>query len=315
METSFRTALLTSVAPIAWGSTYYVTATFLAPDRPLFGAALRALPVGLVLLLHGRRLPRGPWWWKALVLGTLNIGAFFALVYVAALRLPGGLASTLTAISPIAMMLMAWPIVRERPRPASLAGALAGLVGVALLVLRSGFRVDGLGVAASLGAVAMASLGFVLVKRWKPPVELLTFTAWQLVAGGVVLLPVALVVEGAPPALDARAVEGFLYLCVISTGLAYAVWFNGLRHLEAGTVALIGLLNPVVGTLLGVAVAREAFGLVQLVGMLLVFAGIAAGQPAVHHLFPSRLGRLRRQTPAAGTGQGPVERTQSRCPA
>lgn len=91
METSFRTALLTSVAPIAWGSTYYVTATFLPPDRPLFGAAHRALPVGLVLLLHGRRLPRGPWWWKALVLGTLNIGAFFALVYVAALRLPAAL--------------------------------------------------------------------------------------------------------------------------------------------------------------------------------------------------------------------------------
>jgi probable blue pigment (indigoidine) exporter len=136
----------------------------------------------------------------------------------------------------------------------------------------------------------MSSVGFVLVKRWKPPVDLLTFTAWQLVAGGLVLLPIALVVEGAPPPLDLRAVGGFLYLGLFGTALAYVVWFRGLRRLPAGAVSLVGLLNPVSGTVTGVVLAGETFGAVQALGLLMVLGGILAGQP-------SAVARLRRRAP------------------
>lgn len=289
VETSWRTLGLAALAPIAWGSGYYVTETFLPPDRPLFGAMVRALPFGLLLLAIRPGLPRGIWWWRALVLGTLNIGAFFALIFVAAYRLPGGMAATLTATAPIMVMLIAWLVIGERPRLASLAGAAVGAAGVALLVLRAGVSVDPIGVAASFGAVAMSSLGFVLVKRWKPPVDLLTFTAWQLVAGGLVLLPLALLVEGAPPSLDLAAVGGFLYLGLAGTVVAYVVWFRGLRRLPAAAVSLVGLLNPVSGTVIGVALAGEAFGGTQALGMVLVLTGILAGQPAV-------LDRLHRRT-------------------
>jgi probable blue pigment (indigoidine) exporter len=281
---------LAAIAPVAWGSGYYVTETFLPPDRPLFGAMVRALPFGLLLLAFRPQLPSGVWWWRSLLLGTLNIGAFFALIFVAAYRLPGGMAATLTATAPLMIMLVAWPVVGERPRAASLLGAGVGAVGVALLVLRAGFAVDPIGVAASFGAVAMSSLGFVLVKRWRPPVDLLTFTAWQLVAGGLVLLPVALLVEGAPPPLDLSAVGGFLYLGLAGTVVAYVVWFRGLRLLPAAAVSLVGLLNPVAGIVVGVALAGEAFGGAQALGLLLVLTGIVAGQPAV-------VDRLRRRTP------------------
>lgn len=281
METSLRTLALAALAPIAWGSGYYVTETYLPPDRPLFGAMVRALPFGLLLLAFRPRLPSGIWWWRSLVLGTLNIGAFFALIFVAAYRLPGGLAATLTATAPIMVMLVAWAVIGERPRLAALAGAAVGAFGVALLVLRAGVAVDPIGVAASFGAVAMSSLGFVLVKRWKPPVDLLTFTAWQLVAGGLVLLPVAIIVEGAPPPIDLPAVGGFLYMGLPATLIAYVVWFRGLRRLPAASVALVGLLNPVAGTVIGVLLAGESFGGTQLLGMLLVLAGILAGQPAI----------------------------------
>ncbi len=292
---SASTLALAALAPIAWGSGYYVTETFLPPDRPLFGAMVRALPFGLLLLAFRPRLPRGIWWWRALVLGTLNIGAFFVLIFIAAYRLPGGTAATLTATAPIMVMLVAWGLIGERPRAAALGGAAIGAAGVALLVLRSGFAVDPVGVAASFGAVAMSSVGFVLVKRWKPPVDLLTFTAWQLVAGGLVLLPVALIVEGAPPSLDARAIGGFLYLGLAGTVLAYAVWFRGLGQLPAGAVSLVGLLNPVAGTVIGIALAGETFGGSQAVGLLLVLVGILAGQPAV-------TARLRRRRGSAGDG-------------
>ena len=136
MESNWRVLAATTLAPIAWGSGYYVTETYLPPDRPLFGALVRALPFGLLLLAFRPRLPRGDWWWRAAVLGVLNVGAFFVLVFVAAYRLPGGLAATLTATSPIAIMLLAWLLVRERPAVASLVSATVGVGGVALLVLR-----------------------------------------------------------------------------------------------------------------------------------------------------------------------------------
>ena len=78
-----------AVAPIVWGTTYAVTTELLPVGRPLLAGALRALPAGLVLLAIGRRLPEGVWWWRSAVLGTLNIGAFFALLFVAAGRLDG----------------------------------------------------------------------------------------------------------------------------------------------------------------------------------------------------------------------------------
>ncbi|WP_182524869.1 EamA family transporter [Nocardioides dongkuii] len=310
METNWRVLLAAAIAPIAWGSGYYVTETFLPPDRPLFGATVRALPFGLLLLAFRPHLPRGSWWWKATVLGVLNIGAFFVLIFVAAYRLPGGLAATLTATAPIAVMLLAWLLVRERPHVASIAGALVGAAGVALLVLRAGFAVDPVGVAASLGAVAMSSLGFVLVKRWPAPVDLLTLTAWQLVAGGLVLLPVAVVVEGAPPALDAGALGGFAFLGLVGTVLAYAVWFRGLRELPAAAVSLVGLLNPVAGLLIGVTLAGETFGGTQAAGLVLVLVGVLAGQPAV----VAAVIRRQNRAGAARTEPGTAERERELVP-
>lgn len=272
--------LTTAVAPAAWGSTYLVTERLLPPDRPLFAALVRALPIGLVLLAVRRELPRGDWWWRAGVLGLCNIGAFFPLIFLAAYHLPGGLAATLQALSPLAVMAIALPVIGERPALVRVLAALVGLVGVALLVLRSPGEVSGLGLAGAFGSVLVSALGFVLIKRWTPPTDMLTLVSWQLVAGGVVLLPVALLAEGAPPAVDAKAVLGYAWIALVGTGLAYVCWFRGLRRMTAGATALIGLVNPVVGTLLGVAVAHETFGWTQGAGMALVLGGVLAGQLA-----------------------------------
>ncbi|MCW2855117.1 MAG: EamA family transporter [Marmoricola sp.] len=275
---SLGTVLLTAVAPLAWGSTYIVTENFLPPDRPLFAATVRALPVGLVLLAFRRQLPRGAWWWKAVVLGLCNIGLFFPLIFLAAYHLPGGLAATLQATSPLAVMAIAWPVIGERPAAIRLGAAVVGLVGVALLVLRSPGHVDTLGLVGAFGSVLVSAVGFVLIKRWPAPTDMLTVVSWQLVVGGLALLPVGLIVEGAPPALDGRAVLGFTWIAVAGTGLAYFCWFRGLSRMPAGAVSLIGLVNPAVGTLLGVVFAGEVFGWTQAIGMALVLGGVVAGQ-------------------------------------
>jgi probable blue pigment (indigoidine) exporter len=193
------------------------------------------------------------------------------------------------ATSPIVMMLFAWLLVSERLRALSLAGAVVGLAGVVTMLLTGAASVDLWGVLASIAAMSMSSLGYILAKRWGGGVEVLPLAAWQLIAGGAMLVPAALIWEGAPPALDAPAVAAFAYVSIVATALAFVAWFSGLRHLEAGTVGLIGLLNPVTGVLLGVFVAGETLAPQQLVGLALVFAGIVMGQPIVGR----RLGVLR----------------------
>lgn len=299
---SLGTVLLTAVAPVAWGSTYIVTENFLPPDRPLFAALVRALPVGLVLLLICRQLPPPGWRLKAIALGLCNIGLFFPLIFLAAYHLPGGLAATLQATSPLAVMALAWPLIGERPAAIRVLAGLVGIVGVALLVLRNPGHVDALGLIGAFGSVLVSALGFVMVKRWPAPttelspdgVGMLTLVSWQLVVGGLALLPVAFLVEGAPPAVDAKAVGGFAWIAIAGTGLAYFCWFTGLSRMPAGAASLIGLVNPVVGTVLGIAFAGELFGWTQAVGMALVLGGVLAGQ---------RLTRTPSAAPETGTGQ------------
>lgn len=275
---SIGTVLLTAVAPLAWGSTYIVTENFLPADRPLFAATVRALPVGLVLLAYCRQLPHGDWWWKAIALGLCNIGLFFPLIFLSAYHLPGGLAATLQATSPLAVMAIAWPMIGERPPLFRVGAALVGLLGVALLVLRSPGHVEVIGLLAAFGSVLVSGFGFVLIKRWPAPTDMLTLVSWQLVVGGLALLPVGLIVEGAPPALDGRNLLGFAWIAIAGTGLAYFCWFRGLSRMPAGAASLVGLVNPVVGTLLGVLFAAEVFGWTQAIGMALVLGGVLAGQ-------------------------------------
>ncbi|MEU3776578.1 EamA family transporter [Streptomyces sp. NPDC032472] len=278
MEANFRWSLVTAAAPVAWGTNYYVTRAFLPAGHPLYGAALRALPAALLLLAVARRLPSGSWWWKSLLLGLLNMGGFFALVYVAAQRLPTSAASTVMATAPLVMMLIAWALIGERPGARQLAGAAVGVAGVSLMLLTAAVPVDAVGALASVCAMAMSSLGYVLAKRWSAGVDVLASTAWQLLGGGLLLLPFAVLIEGAPPAVDAPALLGFAYVAVVATALAFAAWFAGLRRLPAATVGLLGLLNPVTGVLLGTAIAGETLTGQQLCGVALTLTGIFLGR-------------------------------------
>ncbi|WP_028805664.1 DMT family transporter [Streptomyces sp. 142MFCol3.1] len=279
MEANLRWVALTAVAPVAWGTNYFVTHEFLPADRPLSGAALRALPAGLVLLAVRRQRPRGAWWWRSAVLGVLNVSVFFVLVYAASQLLPASVASTVMAVSPLTMMLMAWPLVAERPRPSHLAGAAVGLAGVCLMLLTGAGGVGVAGGLASAAAVLVSSFGHILTKRWTADADVLASTAWQLTAGGLFLIPVAAAVEGPPRELSVSALLAFGYVALVATALAFVAWFTGLRHLPSGTVGLIGLLNPATGVLLGTAVAGETLAFQQVWGLVLVLAGVVLGRP------------------------------------
>lgn len=270
--------MVTAVAPVAWGSTYVVTRQLLPPDAATWGAALRALPAGLVLLLVVRRLPHGAWWWRSAVLGAANVGVFFWLVYVAAQRLPSSVASVVMAGAPLVMLALAWLVDGERPRRAAVVASLVGLVGVVLVVGGAVVVPDGAGLAASGAALLSSSLGFVLARRWSrsDPVPVVASTAWQLLVGGGGLLLVAALTAGPPPRVGPVTVLAYLYVALVATALAFVCWFAGLARLGVAQVGVVGLLNPVTGVLLGVAVAHERLGAAQVVGIVVVLVAVVA---------------------------------------
>ena len=100
--------LLTALAPAIWGTTFVVATEFLPPNHPLLVAALRSLPIGILLTAWLRQLPEGIWWWRILLLGSLNIGIFQALLFLAAYRLPGGVAATAGSIQPLLVVFFSW---------------------------------------------------------------------------------------------------------------------------------------------------------------------------------------------------------------
>lgn len=270
--------LLTALAPISWGTTYVVATELLPSGHPLLVAALRTLPIGLVLILSLRQLPQGIWWWRMLILGGLNIGLFQALLFVAAYRLPGGVAATAGSIQPLLVVLFAWQLLGEKPSPRSILGAITGLIGVGLLVLGPEARLDSVGIVAAIASAATMGLGTVLVKRWKSPVSLMVFTAWQLTVGGLMLLPIALIVEGPFEQITGTNLLGFLYLGLIGTGLAYALWFRGISKLNATAASYLGLLSPVVATLLGYLFLQQTLTSIQLLGVVVVLSSVLLGQ-------------------------------------
>ncbi|MEY7977473.1 EamA family transporter [Streptomyces pilosus] len=276
-----RTAALTALAPAVWGSTYLVATELLPSERPLLATTVRALPGGLLLLALGRRLPVGVWWWRALVLGVLNIGAFNFLLFVAAYRLPGGIAAMIMSAQPMFVVVLAAVLLGERIRALSALACVLGTAGMALLVFQGTMPLDTGGVLAAVGGALCMASGITLTKRWGRPegVDLLTFTGWQLTAGGLVLLPFWLSLEELPNGLTAAGVLGFAHLSVLGAVLSYVVWFRGIERLPAVAVSFLALGSPVVAALLGHLVKDQTLSALQIVGMGVIFLAILLGQP------------------------------------
>lgn len=273
--------MLTALAPAIWGTTYFVTTEYLPDGYPITVAMLRALPAGLLLLLLVRQLPAGIWWGRALVLGALNFSLFWSMLFVAAYRLPGGVAATVGAVQPLLVILLAHLVLKSPVHALSIVAAGAGLGGVALLVLGPSAALDPVGVAAGLGGAAAMAAGTVLSRKWQPPVSLLTFTAWQLTAGGALLLPLAFWAEPPLPDLTHENLLGLAYLGVIGAAFTYLLWFRGIRLLEPALVSTLGFLSPVTALLLGWWALDQRLGGLQMAGVLIVLFSVWLSQRAV----------------------------------
>ncbi|ANB36109.1 ABC transporter permease [Rhodovulum sulfidophilum] len=269
---------LTALAPTVWGSTYIVTTELLPEGYPITSAMLRALPAGLLLLLLVRSLPHGRWILRAQVLGALNFSLFWWLLFVSAYRLPGGVAATVGAVQPLIVLVLARQMMGQPITGNGLVASIVGVVGVGLLVLTPEATLDTMGIIAALGGASSMALGTVLTKAWQSPVSPLTFTAWQLTAGGLLLLPAALLFEPPLPPLSAPNVAGFVYLGLIGGAITYILWFRGIALLGPSAVSPLGRLSPVAAVLLGWVILSQTLSPLQIVGMVLALASAWFGQ-------------------------------------
>ena len=274
----YTTLLLTALAPIVWGSTYIVTTEMLPANVPMTLAALRALPAGILLLIIMRQLPQGIWWLRVIILGILNFSLFWWLLFISAYRLPGGVAATVGAVQPLIGLFLSRWLLQTRLSWLSISAALGGIFGVAILILTPNAALDPIGIIAGLGGAFSMATGTVLSRRWQPPVTPLTFTAWQLTAGGAVLLPFALFFEPALPSLTGINLLGLAYLTLIGGALTYIFWFRGLALLGPSSVASLGFLSPLSAVILGWALLGQQLTSLQILGMIVILISIWANQ-------------------------------------
>lgn len=272
--------ILTALAPAIWGSTYLVTTEALPAGYPVTMAALRALPAGLLLLALTRCLPPRAWLGRTFLLGSFNFALFWVLLFVAAYRLPGGVAATLGSLQAMMVILMARGWLGTPIRAGAVAAAAMGILGVAFLVIGPEAALDPIGVAAGLGGAASMAAGTVLSRKWQPPVSALSFTAWQLTAGGLILLPLALVTEPPLPPLSVTNLAGLIWLSLIGAAATYALWFRGIARIEPGAVSMLGMMSPVTAVVLGWVVLGQTLSPLQALGAVVVLTSVLAGQRA-----------------------------------
>ncbi|THV39465.1 EamA family transporter [Glycomyces buryatensis] len=280
MNRSTKDILLTALAPVMWGTTYLVTTEFLPADRPFLTALLRALPAGLLLILLSRRLPRGSWWWKSAVIGTLNIAVFFALLFIATYRLPGGVAAVAAAIGPLATTAASIVILRAKVRLRNWLLGFAGVAGVAMVALTAEARLDLIGVLAGVGGAISMAVAVVLTKRWGKPDNAgpAALAGWQLTAGGLLLVPVAFAVERAIPNLTGQNLVGYAYLGLINTALGYWLWFRGIGRLSVVPMSFLGLFSPLTAAFLGWLVLGQTFTAWQTAGFAVALGAMIISQ-------------------------------------
>jgi drug/metabolite transporter (DMT)-like permease len=290
---------------VLWGGSFFFNSVALTALPPLTVGALRvglaaaALLAGMAAM--GARLRLDAPTLRAYAgMGFLNNVVPFALILWAQTRLPSGVASILNATTPLFTVMVAhWLTRDERLTPARAFGAALGFLGVAAMMGLGGAaaaRADGPAIAACLVASLSYALSGVYGRCFRAMgVSPLSTAAGQLAASALFFAPAALLIDR-PWALPwtlhmpgATALAAVVGLALISTALAYLIFFRILARAGATNILLVTFLIPPSAILLGVVFLNETLAARHFLGMAMIGLGLAAidGRPLAA-LTPSR---------------------------
>ncbi|MDQ3413217.1 MAG: DMT family transporter [Chloroflexota bacterium] len=274
-----------------WGGSYFfskVAVGELPPLTVVLGrVALAALALNLVVLLSGRRLPADPGLWRALlIMGILNNVIPFSLIFWGQTQIASGLASILNATTPLFTVLVAHVATSdEKLTPQRLLGVLIGLAGVAVMIgpgALAGGGGETLAMLAVVGAALAYGISAIWARRFRglPP---MVIAAGQLSMSALVMLPLTFLVDRpwTLPMPGAGVIWAVIALALLSTAVAYLIFFAVLGRAGATNVSLVTLLIPPNAVLLGALFLGERIGPRDLFGLACIALGLAAidGRP------------------------------------
>ena len=261
---------------IIWGSTYLFIAITVETIPPLTAVSTRFVAAGAIMAaivvrrggsmrISGRELA------SCVLIGCLLPGAN-AVLFFAEEHVPTGLASLLIASVPLLVVLLRlWG--RERLRPRSLAGVGIGFVGVAILLRPSGGATLA-GVLLCMLSALMWSVGSVASARLTMPRDPFAATAWEMLAGGLLMLPWGIADAGSLSP-SAGSLLAWLYLVTVGSVVGYTAYTWLLANAPLSTVSTYAYVNPVVAILLGVLFRNEHLTVQILAGAAIVVAAVA----------------------------------------
>ncbi len=271
-----------------WASAFVPSKIGVLGSSPLWFLVVRFAVAGALALAFARavgaQLPRTRRDWVALVvLGVLGNAVYLGCTYEALRHLASGVGAIIASTNPLTLALVAPWLLREPLTPAKIAGMLLGFGGVvSIMLVRTGSG------SAEPGDVAVAFAGVlgsvastIVFKRWCGDLDLRAVVPIQLLASGLVLLPLAIGLEGAPHAhLTWQFVASFWYVVLVMSFGASALWFWLLTHGEASRVSAYYFLTPVFGLALAALLLHEPVGVRDIGGLIAIALGIALVQRA-----------------------------------
>ncbi len=283
----FREWALLLVLSLLWGGSFFFVGVAVAELPPLTIVALRvalaALGLWCVLLVLGLKPPREARVWLAfLCMGTINNVIPFSLIVWGQTQIASGLASILNATTPLFTVVVATCLLTdERATPLKVAGVTIGFLGVVVMIglPASTTATPWLPQVAILGAALSYAFGGVYGRRFKTlGVHPIMTATGQVTASGLIMLPLALTLEGSEALTTAGAASwgAILGLALFSTSLAYIIYFRLLATAGATNLLLVTLLVPASAILLGVMFLNESITLKQLAGLGLIALGLSA---------------------------------------
>jgi drug/metabolite transporter (DMT)-like permease len=277
--------LALGVVYVVWGSTYLAIAIAVETLPPFLYSGVRFTIAGLILaawlafrrvdLRISRRELGG-----AAAVGTLMLAGGNGLVSVAERTVPSGVAALIVASIPLWIVVYRM-IAGEHVRRDLLAGVLLGLVGVAILVIPGGLNgtIDPVGALLLFGATLSWALGTFLSPRVSTPRNALVSTAYQMIAGGVVLtvaaLPKGELAQIDPATFSTRSLIAFAYLVVFGSLIAYTAFTWLLQNASVSLVSTYAFVNPVVAVALGALILGEPITTTILIGAAVIVVAVA----------------------------------------
>jgi drug/metabolite transporter (DMT)-like permease len=273
-----------AITAIGWGLTWPVNKFLLGELPPLTlrgGTALvGAVILALFSLLRGQSLavPRAMWP-RLLLVALFTVAAWMTLTALSLLYLPASEAVLIAYTLPVWTVILAWPVLGERPTLLRLIALVMAFAGLAAIMGANGLsasRAKLPGMIMALAAAIGFALGSVLVKRWPIHMPPIPAASWQLGIGGLPLLAIGLSIETTH--LASVSTTGWWLLVYSTVGqfcIAYVCWFAALARLPASVAAIGVMAAPVIGVVTSALALSEPLGPGQIAALVFTLAGVA----------------------------------------